>query len=69
MIEYLELQIDLVRVEIESRLGKVLRSGERGSGGPSLESLWLAAGGVALAVGLLAWLAGVFTSKEATLTP
>ena len=69
MVDYLSQQYDLYRAEVESRLRKVLRSGECGAGGHSLETLVLLAGGVVAAVGLVAFLVAKISEKEATVAP
>ena len=69
MVEYLGQQYDLYRAEVEFRLRKVLRSGETGAGGHSLETLVLLAGGVVAAVGLVAFLVVKITEKEAQVAP
>lgn len=69
MVEYLGQQYDLYRAEIEGRLRKVVRSGESGGGGQSLETLVLLAGGVLAAVGLVAFLVVKITEKEAQVAP
>ena len=59
----------MIEAVLRKRYLAMRRNGELGGGGPSVENVWLLIGGVAIAVGVLAWVGIKVLGKQETLSP
>lgn len=59
----------MLEAVLRKRYLAMRRNGELGGGGPSVENVWLLIGGVAIAVGVLAWIAIKVLDKQNTMSP